>query len=52
MNDVFLEGRPVYEGSGFYGKTHIQIAVRNSDCIKGVFRFNQMSSAVYSRLRA
>lgn len=38
VKGVFIEGRPVYEGSGFYERTHIQIAVRNLDCIKGVFR--------------
>ena len=38
VKGVFIEVRPVYEGSGFYEKTHIQIAVRNPDCIKGVFR--------------
>jgi hypothetical protein len=38
VKGVFLEGRPIYEGSGFYERTHIQIAVRNHDCIKGVFR--------------
>ena len=27
--------------SGFYEKTHIQIAVRNPDCIKGIFRVPQ-----------
>jgi hypothetical protein len=41
VKGVFREGRPVYEGSGFYEKTHIQIAVRNPDCIKGVFRVQQ-----------
>jgi hypothetical protein len=35
---VFIEGAPIYEGSGFFEKTHIQIAVCNPDCIKGVFR--------------
>ena len=35
---VFTEGPPVYPGSGFREKTHIQIAVRNPACIKGVFR--------------
>ena len=38
VKGVFLEGRPIYEGSGFYERTHIQIAVRNHECIKGVFR--------------
>ncbi|MGA6974116.1 MAG: hypothetical protein WBY93_20990 [Candidatus Binatus sp.] len=41
VKGVFIEGRPAYEGSGFYEKTHIQIAVRNPDCIKGVFRVPQ-----------
>ena len=34
---VFLEGVPLYEGAGFKTKNHIQIAVLNLDCIKGVF---------------
>ena len=34
---LFTEGKPLYESSGFREKTHIQIAVRNPDCIKGVF---------------
>lgn len=35
---VFVEGTEVYPNSGFMHKTHIQIAIRNLDCIKGVFR--------------
>lgn len=38
VRGVFLEGAPIYDGSGFYAKTHIQISVRNPHCIKGVFR--------------
>jgi hypothetical protein len=38
VKGVFIEGHPIYEGSGFHEKTHIQIAVRNLECIKGVFR--------------
>jgi hypothetical protein len=38
IKGVFTEGQPVYPGSGFREKTHIQIAVRNARCIKGVFR--------------
>ncbi len=38
LKGVFTEGAPVYSGSGFRQKTHIQIAVRNPECIKGVFR--------------
>lgn len=35
---AFVEGDPVYPGSGFYLKTHIQIAVRNPESIVGVFQ--------------
>jgi hypothetical protein len=38
VKGVFTEGEPVFPGSGFLEKTHIQIAVRNPDFIKGVFR--------------
>jgi hypothetical protein len=34
----FLEGAPVYPGSGILRETHVQIAIRNLDCILGVFR--------------
>lgn len=40
VRGVFLEGDPVYPGAGFSRETHIQIAVRNSACILGVFRPN------------
>lgn len=45
VRGVFLEGTPIYDDSGFYAKTHIQICVRNSACIKGIFRVpdHQMS---------
>jgi len=39
VKGVFLaEGGQIYEGSGFYNKTHIQVCVRSPSCIKGVFR--------------
>lgn len=38
VKGVFVEGAPIYDGAGVYEKTHIQICVRNPDCIKGVFR--------------
>jgi len=39
VKGVFLsEGGQIYEGSGFFNKTHIQICIRNPSCIKGVFR--------------
>jgi len=37
IRGVFLEGKELYEGAGFRDKTHIQICVRNSACIKGYF---------------
>lgn len=38
VRGVFVEGDALFPSSGFHAKTHIQIAVRNLDCIKGVFR--------------
>ncbi|MGJ5815157.1 hypothetical protein [Paludibaculum fermentans] len=38
IKGVFTEGGPAYPGAGFLEKTHIQIAVCNQSCIKGVFR--------------
>jgi len=38
---VFVEGHPIYDGSGFYEKTHVQVVVQNPECIKGVFRVPQ-----------
>jgi hypothetical protein len=38
VKGVFIERPPLYVGSAFGVKNHIQIAVRNPDCIKGVFR--------------
>lgn len=38
VRGLFTEGEDLYPGSGFKSKTHIQIAVRNEECIKGVFR--------------
>lgn len=35
---VFQEGVPLYPYAGFKEKTHIQICVRNTNCIKGFFR--------------
>lgn len=38
VKGVFMEGDPAYSGGGFPEKTHIQIAVCDASCIKGVFR--------------
>lgn len=37
VRGVFFEGKPIYPGSGFLDKTHIQICIRNPNCIKGYF---------------
>ena len=38
VRGVFIEGEALYPGAGFHEKTHVQLAVRNLDCVKGVFR--------------
>jgi hypothetical protein len=37
VRGVFVEGGELYQGSGFNEKNHIQICVRNPNCIKGYF---------------
>jgi hypothetical protein len=37
VRGMFEEGGPAFPGSAIKAKTHTQIAVRNNDCIKGVF---------------
>jgi len=37
VRGVFFEGEDLYENAGFKQKNHIQIAIRNQDCIKGFF---------------
>lgn len=38
VRGCFLEGDPIYPGSGIYKLAHIQVAVREPTCIVGVFR--------------
>ena len=38
VRGLFVEGKAAYKGGSFFTKTHTQIAVINSECIKGVFR--------------
>lgn len=38
VRGAFLEGEQLFEGTTISAETHIQIAVRNVDCIVGVFR--------------
>ena len=37
VRGVFWEGKDLYPNAGFKEKNHIQIAVRNPNCIKGFF---------------
>jgi hypothetical protein len=37
VRSVFQEGGAAFDGSGFFLKSHIQIAVRNPACIRGYF---------------
>jgi hypothetical protein len=41
VRNVFIEGGPVYEGSGIFEKSHIQICIRNPNCILGFFHPRQ-----------
>ncbi len=41
VRGIFTEGDPIYSGSAFLEKTHVQIAVVNLDCIKAVFRVSK-----------
>jgi hypothetical protein len=38
VRGIFTEGNPIYSGSAFLEKTHVQIAVVNPECNKAVFR--------------
>jgi hypothetical protein len=38
VRGVLTEGGPLYEGAHIQAKTHVQWAVRDLSCIKGVFR--------------
>ena len=37
VRGMFVEGGEAFPGSGFHVKSHVQIAVRNPACIKGIF---------------
>ena len=37
VRGLFVEGDPIYPGGEIYHKTHAEIAVRNLDCIIGLF---------------
>lgn len=37
VRGMFTEGPPIYPNAGFFHKSHVQIAVRSPECIKGLF---------------
>lgn len=37
IRGMFTEGDELYPGAAFYHQSHVQIAVRNPECIKGLF---------------
>ena len=37
VRGAFSEGAPLYPGAQFFQKTHIQLCIRNENCIKGYF---------------
>lgn len=37
VRGIFAEGKPLYPGSQLYEKTHVQLCIRNKNCIKGYF---------------
>lgn len=37
IRGIFTEGGPAFEGAGIQTKNHIQICIRNLNCIKGFF---------------
>jgi hypothetical protein len=45
VKGVFTGGDPAYPGAGFREKPHIQIAVRNTQCIKEYFAYRRNNSA-------
>ncbi|WP_321438118.1 hypothetical protein [uncultured Bacteroides sp.] len=44
VKGVFWEGEPLYPDAGFSTKNHIQICVRNPNCIKGFFLPRKMNT--------
>lgn len=37
VRGIFTEGGPIFEGAGIREKNHIQVCIRNLNCIKGFF---------------
>lgn len=52
VRGLFHEGEQIYNTSGFFEKTHIQICVRNPNCIKGFLHRERLTriGVLFSRL--
>ena len=37
VRGMFTEGEELYDGAAFYRQSHVQVAVRSVDCIRGYF---------------
>ena len=37
IRGAFIEGKPIYSGAKIFDRTHIQVCVRNMNCIRGFF---------------
>ncbi len=37
VRGIFTEGGPIFKGAGIQSKNHIQVCIRNLNCIKGFF---------------
>jgi len=37
VRGIFTEGGPAFEGAGIQAKNHIQVCIRNLNCVKGFF---------------
>ncbi len=44
VRGVFVEGKELYPAAGFREKNHIQLCVRNPNCIKGYFHPQELSA--------
>jgi hypothetical protein len=43
VRGVFVEGKELYPSAGFREKNHIQLCIRNPNCIKGYFHPQEIS---------
>lgn len=52
VRGIFIEGDPLYPGAFIKAKTHMQLAVRDLSCIRGVFRVSEEELGELKRLEA